>query len=129
MPVSNVPEVGKFLVKAAPSTAAHRWFLPGGRIVRISGQRIYYMEGPIERFTHDAAAVCDTEEEAKQLVAFSEKEEKAHAEYMAALGSRMAAFRETLGATKGTGKATALPKAQGKAQAPQEVKGRVRRVR
>jgi hypothetical protein len=62
--------------------------MPGGKITRISGQRIYFMEGSIERFTHDAAAVCDTQEEADELLNFSGKEQTAYATYLEGIKER-----------------------------------------
>lgn len=89
MAVTKTPEVGKILVKSAPSTAAYRWYEPGGKITKISGQRIYYEDSEgTERFTHDAAAICDTEDEADVLLVFSDKERKAYREYLNGIKER-----------------------------------------
>ncbi len=83
MAVSKTPGVGKILVKEAPSTAPYPWYEPGGKIVRISGQRVYFtdIEGK-ERFTHEYAAICDTQEEADELLEFSNKNKAQLAEFM-----------------------------------------------
>lgn len=89
MAITKTPEVGKILVKCAPSTSAYPWYQPGGKITKISGQRIYYKDADgTERFTHDAAAVCDTQEEADELLDFSGKEQTAYADYLEGIKER-----------------------------------------
>lgn len=76
MAITNTPEVGKYLVMVAPSPRIYPWYRRGGAITRISGQRIYYTnQYGVEKFTHDAAAVCDTLEEAEALAVFAENAE------------------------------------------------------
>lgn len=121
MAITKTPLVGKILVKCAPSTSAYPWYMPGGKITRISGQRVYFMEGSIERFTHDAAAVCDTEEEAAELLDFSAAEQNAYAEFLQGVKERDESLWEKL---------SKKAKAAKKAPAAEKVSvGRVRRTR
>lgn len=95
MPVTSTPVAGKFIVRAGPADAKFPRYLPGGRIVRVSGQRVYYMEGTIERFTHNVELVCDTEDEAKAILAFSTQEANSFQDYMAGYAHRKAALLQS----------------------------------
>lgn len=102
MAVTHTPEVGKFLVKQAASTALYRWYEPGGKIVRIAGQRVYYKaDDGSEKFTHEYACVCDTQAEVKALLDFSTTEKKALEDYMSGIAERNERLTAKLaGATK-----------------------------
>lgn len=107
MTVTKTPEVGKIIVKSAPSTSAYPWYVEGGTVSRISGQRAYYKDKDgKEHFTHDPAAVCDTQAEADELLQFSAKEQRAYDEYMAGIKKR----DEALWAELAGGKASAKSK-------------------
>ena len=89
MAITKTPSVGKILVKCAPSTSAYPWYQPGGKITKISGQRIYYKDADgVERFTHDAAAVCETQAEADELLDFSAAEQNAYDEFLQGVKER-----------------------------------------
>jgi hypothetical protein len=89
MAITKTPSVGKILVKCAPSTSAYPWYQPGGKITKISGQRIYYKDvDGVERFTHDAAAVCETQAEADELLDFSAAEQNAYDEFLQGVKER-----------------------------------------
>ena len=127
MAVSKTPGVGKILVKEAPSTAPYPWYEPGGKIVRISGQRVYFtdIEGK-ERFTHEYAAICDTQAEADKLLQWSESEKEKYANWMESISIRSKDLLESL--TKGSkpAKAPSAVKAQ---EDPATPAPRVRRTR
>lgn len=122
MAITKTPEVGKILVKCAPSTSAYPWYQPGGKITKISGQRIYYKDADgVERFTHDAAAVCETQAEADELLDFSAAERNAYDEFLQGVKER----DETLWA-----KLSKKAKAEKEAPAAEKSSvGRVRRTR
>ena len=89
MAITKTPSVGKILVKCAPSTSAYPWYQPGGKITKISGQRIYYKDADgVERFTHDAAAVCETQAEADEFLDFSAAEQNAYDEFLQGVKER-----------------------------------------
>lgn len=72
MTITLIPEVGRIIVLKAPSTAIYPWYREGGKVTRISGQRVYYTGAAgKELFTHDVAAVCDTTDEVDRLLEFS----------------------------------------------------------
>lgn len=122
MAITKTPLVGKILVKCAPSTSAYPWYQPGGKITKISGQRIYYKDvDGVERFTHDAAAVCETQAEADELLDFSAAEQNAYDEFLQGVKER----DETLWA-----KLSKKAKAEKEAPAAEKSSvGRVRRTR
>lgn len=122
MAVTHTPEVGKFLVKQAASTALYRWYEPGGKIVRIAGQRVYYTaEDGSEKFTHEYACVCDTPAEVNALLTFSATEKKALEAYMDGIAERDSKLKLSL-----TGPAAKAPKPK---DAPSSATPRVRRPR
>lgn len=122
MAVTHTPEVGKFLVKQAASTALYRWYEPGGKIVRIAGQRVYYTaDDGSEKFTHEYACVCDTQAEVKALLDFSATEKTALEDYMDGIAERNAKLTAKL--------AGAAPKAAKPKEAPASATPRVRRSR
>lgn len=119
MPMSKVPEVGKFLVKQAASTALYRWYEPGGKIVRIAGNRVYYTaQDGSEKFTHEYACVCDTQAEVDQLLAFSAAEKGALEAHMLGIAERDTALQSTL--TKG-GKPVAVKPVKAAGGKPQDI--------
>lgn len=75
MTIASTPEVGKLLVLKGASTEVYPWYREGGKITRISGQRVYYFDTQQdkERFTHDVGAVCDTPAEVDKLLDFSKR--------------------------------------------------------
>lgn len=122
MSVTHTPEVGKFLVKQAASTALYRWYEPGGKIVRIAGHRVYYIaEDGSEKFTHEYACVCDTQAEVDALLTFSSTEKKALEAYMHGIAERDNKLKLNL-----SGPATKAPKPK---DAPASATPRVRRSR
>ena len=90
MTISLTPVEGKFIVLKAPSTEVYPWYREGGKITRISGQRVYYMGGAAKKelFTHDVAAVCDTTDEVDRLLEFSKVGQEAVAELLASLKAK-----------------------------------------
>lgn len=118
MSVSKTPAVGKILVKEAASTAPYPWYEPGGKIVRISGQRVYFTDGEgKERFTHEYAAVCDTQAEADKLLKWSTDEKEKYDHWMAGIKTRDGELMDS------------LSKAAKPAKTPAAAAPRVRRAR
>lgn len=106
MPITQVPEVGKILVRKAPSTAPYPWYEDGGKIIRLAGKRVYYTASDgTEKFTHEYACVCDTQAEVDQLLMFAEDEKRALHEYMMEVAQRNAVLTTKLSWVKSqTGK-------------------------
>jgi hypothetical protein len=101
MAITKTPAVGKILVKEAASTSPYPWYEPGGKIVRVSGQRAYFTDAEgAERFTHEYAAICDTQEEADALLKWSREEKENYANWMSGIKKR----HEQLLASFGEGK-------------------------
>lgn len=97
MPITKVPEVGKVLVRRAASTAAYPWYEPGGKIVRIAGQRVYYTAADgSEKFTHEYACVCDHQSEADELLEFSDTQRAALTEFMDGIAEADASIQQRL---------------------------------
>ena len=69
MAVNMDPAEGRIVVCRARSTAFYPFYEPGGVISRVAGMRVYYKnaEGQ-EKFTHEYAAVVDTQDEADELI-------------------------------------------------------------
>ena len=127
MAVSKTPDVGKILVKEAPSTAPYPWYEPGGKIVRISGQRVYFTDGEgKERFTHEYAAICDTQAEADKLLQWSESEKEKYANWMEGISIRAKDLLESLAKGGKSAKVSGTGKAQ---EDPATPAPRVRRTR
>lgn len=122
MAVTKVPEVGKLVLLKAASTEVYPWYREGGEVTRISGQRVYYKDASgKERFTHEVAAVCDTQDEAQRLLDFSERGQSSIASALVLLKAEDEKLWSELSDAK---PAKAAASAEGSA-----AKGRIRRVR
>lgn len=72
MSVNMEPEVGRIIMPKAHSLAFFPWCERGGRITKVSGQRVYYVDARgKEKHVHGWAAVVDTEQEAEALLSFA----------------------------------------------------------
>lgn len=78
MAIDRVPAVGRILVRE--SVLKGGFFRTGGRITRITRDRVYYDSVDELRQHHDTyvghhnvCAVCDTEEEVERLLAFDKE--------------------------------------------------------
>jgi|PlaIllAssembly_1097288.scaffolds.fasta_scaffold00016_6 hypothetical protein len=74
MAVDKQPAVGRILLVRGRSTDFFPWYLKGGKITRVAGQRAYFTtESGRESFTHEYSAIVDTEEEEEALLRFTDK--------------------------------------------------------
>lgn len=70
--IDKNPQVGRYICLEALTIYAP-YFIPKGKITRISGKRIYFMDKHNEEeiYTMNYYAVCDIEEECKMLQEFT----------------------------------------------------------
>jgi hypothetical protein len=74
MGVDMIPAEGRIVLLRGRSTAFYPWYEEGGEVTRVAGKRVYYKdEDGVEKFTHEYAAIVDTEAEAKKLLDFSHR--------------------------------------------------------
>lgn len=72
MAIDMNPREGRTILLRAASLEFFPWFVKGGKITKVSGQRVYYKTADgKETFTHGCSAIVDTQKEEETLLRFS----------------------------------------------------------
>lgn len=86
MAVDINPAVGRIILGRGTTLDFFPWYVKAGRITRIAGKRIHYVnEDGVERYLLAYSAVVDTTDEEAELLAFTARGKKMVDDLLAAL--------------------------------------------